>query len=158
MASVEIVDIALAKLDAEQLQGRNIEVPKTGSTIESDAIRIVGWVLGRRSPAVAVEVLHDGTVLQKPELDVQRPDVAAAFPEVPSAEQSGFSTTVAVPDIDEFELLVQAVLRDESRVPLGVIRAQQRRSGEGQFSENNVQEDPGPLARFFRQVLGRGGR
>jgi hypothetical protein len=157
MTLVEIVDVALAELNAEQLQGRNIEVPKTGSWIDSDAIRVAGWVLGRRSPAVAVEVVHVGTVLQSAELDVQRPDVADAFPEVSGAEQSGFRTGVIVPDTGESELLVQAVLQDESRVPPGVIRAGQRRSVEEQYSESTVKDQPGPLMRFFRRVLGRGG-
>jgi O-antigen biosynthesis protein len=157
MTLVEIVDVVKTELDAEQLQGRNIEAPKTGSRIDGDTLLVVGWALGRSSPALTVEIVHDGTVMRSAPIDVQRPDITAAFPEVPGAEQSGFRTTVAIPDTGESELFVQAVLRDESRVPLGVIRAQQRRSSEERYSESSVQDRSGPLTRFFRRVLGRGG-
>jgi hypothetical protein len=154
MALIEIVDVALTDLDAEQLRGRNIEVPKTDSRIDSGTIPIIGWVLGRSSPAVTVEVVHNDPVLQNAPIDVQRPDVAAAFPEVPGPERSGFRTTLTVPDTGEGELLVQAVLQEEGRVPLGVVRALQRRSVEERFSECSVQDRSGPFTRFLRRVLG----
>jgi hypothetical protein len=156
MALVEIEDVAKTELDAEQLQGRNIEVPKPGSRADSDTIHVVGWVLGRNSPALTVEVVHDGTVIQSAPIDVRRPDVVAAFPEVPGAEQSGFRTNVTIPDTGENELLVQAVLKDESRVPLGIIRARQSRSGEERYGESSVQDQSGPVTRFLRRVFGRG--
>jgi hypothetical protein len=165
VASIEIVDVIKADLDVGKLQGRNIEVPKTGSRIDGDTIFVVGWVLGRSSPATTVEIVHDGTVLQSAPIDVRRPDVAAAFPDESKAERSGFRTTLAVPNGDESELLVRAVLQGEDLVPLGVIRARQRRSAEEQKSENNVQdrsgplvqERSGPLGRFFRRLSGQGG-
>ena len=130
MSLVEIEDVVKTELEAEQLHGRNIEAPKPGSRVDSGTIHVVGWVLWRNSPALTVEVVHDGTVRQSAPIDVQRPDITAAFPEVPGAEQSGFRTTVAMRDKGESELLVQAVLRDESSVVLDVIRAQQRRGSE----------------------------
>jgi O-antigen biosynthesis protein len=165
MALVEILDVALTELDAEQLRGRNIEVPKAESRIDSDTILIIGWVLGRSSLAPTVEVVHDGTVLQGAELDVQRPDVAAAFPEVPGAEQSGFRTRVAVPNLGEFELLVRAVLQDESTASLGSIRGRQDGIGEATESGSSVQGPSGPKVEerssssegFFRRLFGRGG-
>jgi hypothetical protein len=154
---VEIKDVVKTELDAEQLQGRNIEAPKPGGRVDSTTIHVAGWVLGRNSPALTVEIVHDGTVLQGAPIDVDRPDIVAAFPEVPGAEQSGFRTNVPIPDADEFELLVQAVLQDETTIPLGVIRAQQSRSGEEQYGKS-IRHDrqPGPLARFFQRLLGRG--
>jgi hypothetical protein len=165
MASVEIVDVALGELDNEQLQGRNIEFPKPGRSIDSDTILVIGWVLGCSSPAVTVEIVHDNTVLQSAPIDVQRPDVAAAFSDTSEAEQSGFRTNVAVPNSGDFEVLVRAVLQDEGTVPLGVIRARQCRSDEEQNSGSSVQDRSGPLVqerskpleRFFRRLLGRGG-
>lgn len=157
MTSVEIVDVALTESDAEQLRGRNIEVPKTGSRIDNDTIPIIGWVLGRSSPLVTVEVVHDGRVLQSASIDVRRPDVAAAFTDASEAEQSGFRTTVAVPNTEESELFVQAVFRDESRVPLGIIRARQSGSGKERYSESTVHGQSGALRRFLRRGLGRGG-
>ena len=157
MVSIEVAEVVKTELEAEKLQGRNIEVPKPGSRNDSDAILIVGWVLGRTSPAVAVEIVYDSTVLQSAPVNIQRPDVADAFPEVPGAKQSGFRTTVAVPDTGESELLVQAALQNGSRAPLGVVRVWHNRSGEERSNESNVQDQPGLVTRFFRRVLGRGG-
>jgi hypothetical protein len=159
MALIEIVDVDKAELDAEQLRGRNIEDPKPGSQVDGRAIYVAGWVLGRNSPALTVEVVHDGTIIQSAPINVRRPDIVAAFPGVSGAEQSGFRTHVAVPNSGEFELLVQAVLRDEARVPLGVVRARRRRSEESRYSqdENNARNKSSFLARFFRRVSGRRG-
>jgi hypothetical protein len=157
MALVEILDVAVTELDAQQLRGRNIEAPKADNKIDSETILVIGWVLGRSSPAGTVEVVHDGAVLRSASVNVRRPDVAAAFPNISEAEQSGFSTTAAVPNPGESELLVQAVFQDGSRVPLGVMRVRQHRSHEDQYSESSVQDRSGPVATFFRRVLGRGG-
>jgi hypothetical protein len=164
MTPIEIEDVAKAQLNGEQLHGRNVEAPKMGSLADGDTIRVVGWVVGRSSRALAVEIVHDGTILQSVPVSVQRSDLVEAFPEVPGAEQSGFRTNVAIPNSPEFELLVQAVLHDESRVPLSTIRARQPRGGEEpyevqyeeQYPESNDPGQPGPLTRFFRQLLGRG--
>ncbi len=164
MTPVEIEDVAKAQLNGEQLHGRNVEAPKMGSLADGDTIRVAGWVVGRSSPALAVEIVHDGTILQSVPVRVHRSDLVEAFPKVPGAKQSGFRTNVSIPNSPKFELLVQAVLHDESRVPLGTIRAQQQRGGEEQYEaafetqhpESSGQGWPGPLTRFIRQLLGRG--
>ncbi len=165
MTSVEILDVALSGLDTEHLRGRNIEAPKSQNRINGDSILVVGWVLGRSSPATTVEIVHDGTVLQSAPIDVQRPDVAAAFPDASEAEHGGFRTNVPIPESGEFELLVQAVLQDEDTVPLGLVRARQRggdeetkgeSSGQGR-SRPPVRERTGSPEGFFRRLFGRGG-
>ena len=94
-----------------------------GAQVGSRSVDLLGWVLGRQSPAVAVEVVHEGVVLRRVSLNLPRPDVAAVFPYVPGAERSGYRTTLSLPTIKpEVELLVQAVLQDQSRVPLAFIR------------------------------------
>ena len=67
--------------------------------------------------------MHEDVVLRRVSLNLPRPDVAAVFPSVPGAERSGFETTLSFPTIKpELQLLVQAVLQDQSRVSLGLIR------------------------------------
>ena len=82
--------------------------------------------MGRHSPAVAVEVVHRGIVVRRAPVQVRRPDVASAFPEAQAAQRSGFRTRVGMAGMGELELGVQAVLRDQSRVPIGTIRARRR--------------------------------
>jgi glycosyltransferase involved in cell wall biosynthesis len=126
MAVVTAVEVALAEVDSERLLGSNIEAPQPGLRTDGHELDLTGWVLGRHSPAVAVEVMHGGTVVRRAPVEVRRSDVAAAFPEAPAAQRSGFRTRVGVAGMGELELRVQAVLRDQSRVPLGTIRARRR--------------------------------
>jgi hypothetical protein len=165
MTFVEVLDVALSEVDTERLRGRNIEAPKTQSRIDGDTIHVGGWVLGSSNPAVAVEVVHDGKLLQSAPIDAQRPDISDAFPEVPGAEHSGFRANVPVPDLVEFELLVRAMLENEVTVSLGVVRARQRREDEDTKGESSVQGRSKPPVQertessggFFRRLFGRGG-
>src|SRR5438552_1157690 len=116
MALGEIIEVSLFELPGEQLWGRNLEVPQPGSPANGGIIEIIGWVLGRQAPAVAIEVVAEGRVLRREKIDIRRPDVAAHYPEVVGGEQSGFHTWVRVDGISDRELLVQAVLQDHSRV------------------------------------------
>jgi hypothetical protein len=86
MTLVEVLDVALSEVDTEPLGGRNIEAPKPQSRVDGDSILVVGWVLGRSSPVITVEVVHGATVLQSVPIDVPRPDVAAAFPDADDIE------------------------------------------------------------------------
>jgi glycosyltransferase involved in cell wall biosynthesis/peptidoglycan/xylan/chitin deacetylase (PgdA/CDA1 family) len=105
------------------LWGCSIEQPAQSTQVDGRSVELRGWVLGRQSPAVAVEVVHEGVVLRRVSLNFPRPDVAAVFPHVRGAERSGFRTTLSLPTIKpELELLVQAVLQDQSRVRLVFIR------------------------------------
>jgi peptidoglycan/xylan/chitin deacetylase (PgdA/CDA1 family) len=138
---LEIVDISSPERDPERLWGCSIEQPVQGTQVDSRSVDLAGWVLGRQSPAVAVELVHEGVVLRRVSLNFPRPDVAAVFPHVPGAERSGFRTTLSLPTIKpELELLVQAVLQDQSRVPLVFIRTRLC------WSENHDYEEPACLS------------
>ena len=111
----EITAISLAEMDPEELLGRHIDFPVEGSRTEAFAIEIMGWVLAKKSPAVAVEVVADGKVLRRVPVDFPRPDLSDGFPDVPEAASAGFQTRLNLlgmgPDI---ELCVRAVLRSRT--------------------------------------------
>ena len=119
----EITAVSLPEMDAEELVGRHIDFPVQGSRTEAFAFEIMGWVLAKNSPAVAVEVVADGKVLRRVPVDFPRPDLSDGFPDVPEAARAGFQTQLNLlgmgPDI---ELCVRAVSRSRSRIDLGVIR------------------------------------
>jgi glycosyltransferase involved in cell wall biosynthesis len=76
---------------------------------------------------VAVEVVHEGNVVRRVPITIHRPDIEVAFPNVPGAAQSGFRASVSVVGTtQELELRLQAVLKDQSRVPIGAVRARRR--------------------------------
>ena len=119
---VEISAISLSELDHERLWGRYIDSPKPDTHAEVRTLQVVGWVLGKSSPAVDVELIHGGNMLRRTPLNARRPDIAEAF-RVPGAENSGFRITVSVAEaISEFKLEVSAVLQTPSRVSIGVIQ------------------------------------
>jgi len=126
MALIEIEAVSLAEVDSEQLWGCYLDQPRAGSQTDGQVLELVGWVLGRRAPAVALELLHDATVIQRVPLNTLRPDLAQGFPHVPDAVHGGFRTRVSVLGMRTLELQLQAVLRDHSRVPLGTLRAHRR--------------------------------
>src|SRR5438552_18195065 len=126
MAIVEIVDISVTETVPARLRGRNIDTTP-GSKTAGHLTQFSGWVLGRESPAVAVELLNGSNVCRRVRVNIHRPDVAEIYPRVPEAEFSGFKIQMSVLGLTpEIEFLLQAVLKDQSRVPIGVIRAQRR--------------------------------
>src|SRR6266480_1367400 len=126
MAVIEILDISLIETVSARLRGCNIDtVP--GRKIAGHVAQFWGWVLGRESPVVAVELLNGSGVCRRVRVNIHRPDVAAVYPGVPEAEYSGFKIQMSVLGLTpEIEFLLQAVLKNQSRVPFGVIRVQRR--------------------------------
>jgi SAM-dependent methyltransferase len=95
---------------------------------EDDRVEIVGWALGNEVPAVEVEVVADGSIAGRTSLAVDRPDVAEKFPGVAEAATAGFQLELAAKGKGESQLEIFAVLKDDSREPLGriVVKAGKR--------------------------------
>jgi hypothetical protein len=87
MALIEFVAVTLSESDSTRLWGRNLEFPKTASLAEGHTVEIIGWVLGRQSPAVAVEVSAEGRLIQRVPVNIQRSDVAALYPQAGEGER-----------------------------------------------------------------------
>ena len=131
MALIEFTDVTLVPPDAERLWGFHLDYPRSGSIAEAAAVEIRGWVIGRGSRAVAVEVLHQGRTIRRVPIDVSREDVARVYPAAPKSDLSGFLTSLRMVPGVERELEIQAVLQDHSRVPLAGLRVRTRwRAGE----------------------------
>lgn len=124
---IHIQEVALMPPDdPELLWGFNIEAPAIGTKVSSGNLLIGGWVLGKNSRAIKVELIRDGEVIHEIPVNQQRPDVAAVFSGVPVAENSGYAIEweVAVTP-PEAQLSLQAVLADDTRVKMGLIRLQE---------------------------------
>jgi glycosyltransferase involved in cell wall biosynthesis len=126
VALIEFFDVSLAPLDESRLWGFYLDFPKTGSLVEAAAVGIWGWVIGRTSPAVAVEILDEGRVIRRVPIDTVRDDVARVYPAAPKSSVSGFGTTLRMRAGVERDLEVRAVLKDHTRVPLAVLRLRTR--------------------------------
>jgi hypothetical protein len=120
---IEVDSVQLAALDHGLLHGRNFDGPTPGQHANGQPLRLVGWVLGKATPAVAVEIVAAGRLVSRAPVDVERPDLAIAFPDVEGAGTSGFRAPVSVVGAEPFlDLRARAVLQDQRRVLLGTIR------------------------------------
>lgn len=126
MAVVEILDVSLTETVSARLRGRYLRaVPGTLNTAHT--MEITGWVLGRECSAIAVELVNNCNVCRRAAVNIHSPDAAAIYPGVTEAAYSGFSLNVSLLGLTpEVEFLVQAVLKDQNRVPIGMIRARRR--------------------------------
>ena len=122
VALIEFFDVSLAPLDESRLWGFYLDFPKTGTIVEAAAVGIWGWVIGRNSPAVAIEILDEGRVIRRVPIDTVREDVAKVYPAAPKSSLSGFGTILRMRADSERDLDVRAVLKDHARVPLAKLR------------------------------------
>jgi hypothetical protein len=146
---VEIFEVRELPFDHELLWGARIERPQNGHREDTYAVEVQGWVLGRSSVAVAVEVMERGIAVYKVPVQLRHLANEKAFPNVPEAARCGFRIAInAIQLPPEFEILVQAVLADGRRVPLGVVQG--RRAALDLSRESGLQ----PL---MLNTLGRSG-
>lgn len=126
---IEIVDIVPSSIDEcqEFLWGFNIESPKQGTQTATDKIWFVGWLLGKKAPAVAINVMSSGTIIHRITFNQQRGDVAEIYPNIPGVENCGFATEVVLSELPEkAELILQGVFSDITSVTLAVVRVERR--------------------------------
>jgi len=127
MSTTEITHVELYPVDSERLWGFFIDFPTPGSKREVYDFELAGWVLGKHSPVLGIEVCaSDGSVRKIP-VTLPRPDISRHYPHVPLPKDVGFWSPISVIGLpEEFELVVEAVLEDREHVPLGRIGGRHR--------------------------------
>jgi hypothetical protein len=104
-----------------QLRG-HLDAPSSGALLPAHAVTVVGWALGEERGVVAIEFEAGGETVWRAPVGVERPDVAAAFPEH-EAVAPGFETTLNVQELPRGSAVsVLAVFADGSRAPLAGLR------------------------------------
>ncbi|ERT08199.1 sulfotransferase domain protein [Lyngbya aestuarii BL J] len=125
---VEILEIHRAEVDTEALWGFAIDQPKQRSKTNTYTIYVAGWILGKQSKVIEVELLDSGRPLRKAIVGRSRPDVAKQYPQVSEAANSGFQIEVGVIGLPlEGELSIQAIFENQSSVAVGVIKYRRQR-------------------------------
>jgi len=120
-ALVEIVDVSVSQ--PAELHGAFVDEPKPGAVLDAHGVDLLGWVLGERSRATAVEFAMDGKTFWRAAVRAERADLAEAFPDYPDAGTAGFRTTLnLIGTPQDFEIELTAVLKGQRRVPFGMIR------------------------------------
>jgi hypothetical protein len=68
-----------------------LDLPTHRALLPAHAVAVAGWVLDRGSAAEAIEFEHEGELVWRAPVSLDRPDVAEAF--APAPERCGFQTT-----------------------------------------------------------------
>src|SRR5260370_29610141 len=95
MSVIEILNVSLTETVSGRLRGCNIDTAP-GSKIAGHLAQFQGWVLGRASPAVAVELLNGSNVCRRVRVNIHRPDGAAVYPGVRESEYSGYKIQMSL--------------------------------------------------------------
>ena len=119
MSFIEVVEVSIAEPDYDRLWGSSIDLPRRGYRLEGRHVEIAGWVLGKSSPAVGVELVIGGEVVRRSRLNANRPDLAAGFSQVADADHGGFRVELVMPREASAEVEVRSVLRDGTRHRIG---------------------------------------
>lgn len=124
------LDVSMWQPLPDGLVGGFLEAPARGALLPGHAIGVCGWVLGRDARAVAVEFTAGARLLWRTPVNVERSDVAKAFPGEGVAT-SGFQTTLNLLESpSDAAVEVVAVLEDGSRVPFASLAARRADSEE----------------------------
>ncbi|VXD18746.1 hypothetical protein PL8927_610008 [Planktothrix serta PCC 8927] len=110
--------------NSELLWGHHIDAPAVGKLVVSQVL-IGGWVIGKQSQAVVVELIHQGQVIRQIPVGDIRTDVAQSYPDASFSLESGYAALIKVPETQSSsEIQIQVVLADQTCVKLGVIHFQ----------------------------------
>lgn len=126
-AVVSIDEVEVNEGESDYVHGANLDSPRTGFTRDSYGLILEGWILSKKLAVEAVEVLYEERPVACVGLEVERPDIAAGFPEIEGAEHSGYRASVGGLKLaDEFEIVLRAKLENGTRLPLARLRGRRR--------------------------------
>lgn len=118
--SVEVADVILSELPTDYLWGFAIDSPRSYAKFDSSYFLIAGWIIGKKSPVSAIEVLSGSRLLYTIPINQTRLDVAQVYTDINGAENSGFVAKLEISryGLGKHELLLQAVFDDFNRASL----------------------------------------
>jgi hypothetical protein len=123
---VTAVTKLLPKEEFDALWGFGLGSPRLNFVLIGGSITIKGWVLGRRSPVKKVNITFEQELLIEAETGLARPAITQQYPDISGAGNSGFECSVAVVGIPSAaQLAIEAVLEDQSVIPLCAITLKQ---------------------------------
>lgn len=122
--TIKVLDVLFVQSEDSSIQKFVLDSPKPKDEISAADFVISGWVVGRKSQAIAIEIMHEGCLLQTIPINKIRLDVAKAHPRIREAINSGFAARLELAENDTFKkcrLLLQAIFADHDRVDLATL-------------------------------------
>jgi GT2 family glycosyltransferase len=122
---VEILDVEAVEQSGDV--NAVLEAPTIGTVESAYAVIVTGSVVAQHTPAHAVEISADDTHSWRVPINVTRNGAALAGAEATEIATSGFQTAIGALRLrPSFELTVDALLEDETRVPIATVRGRRR--------------------------------
>jgi Sulfotransferase family len=127
MNNTEVTAVERIGPEPEALSGFSIELPAPGTSDKAYNFEFAGWVLGRNSKAVKIELVsNDGPVRCVP-IVYPRLDVARAYPGTPETLPVGFRAPISVVGMTPyFEVRARVVLENGVRADIATIKGKHR--------------------------------
>lgn len=125
--SIRVVDVTLAEPE-DGLRKAHLDNPAVGEELDHNALKIVGWAVGRQSAIESVEVLAAGEVVATTPVQIERPGVAQAYPDTPGSGNAGFRLVVQGSGEGRHELAVRGLVEGKP-APIASIVLEIRRRG-----------------------------
>jgi hypothetical protein len=120
---IEVDSLEIDSLDPTEATAFAIDQPMPGDRSPGLGVEINGWVIGRDGPVRGIRTSRSDQQSIVHPLGVQRPDVAAAYPDYPHAGFSGFSAWVSIdPRGRVWHIDVDTVLADGGTARMARIR------------------------------------
>ena len=123
MASIRIESIESLPAAADWIAGCGIDLPRVNEANEGNILDIGGWVVGRHTNVVRIEILHDTHLLTSMPVLLVRPDVTKHLGLADESLPTGFQlalNTIGLPAA--FQLSVWAWLADGQPVEFAHLR------------------------------------
>ncbi len=126
--------ITIKFLKAEYISGEHsdflrfyLDSPRGGRRYRSDDVEIAGWILGRTSSVIAVEVRANGRLVDRLPVNQPRLDVAADYSDHPDAPLSGFASHVDLTGLEsDVTLELAAVFANDRSAVMATLLARRR--------------------------------
>jgi hypothetical protein len=138
-AGVEILDVSATEPVSDQLWHFSLVGPSPGaqqSAAGPYAFDFEGWVLGREQRVDSVDLTFDGLTMQRVMLNARDRDLRDRHPESANQGNQGFYRRVnALRLPTEFELAIDALFEDKSRVRVGRLSGTRSRLPNGPDGE-----------------------
>jgi hypothetical protein len=148
LAAVEILSVSTLDEAPDQLWGASIDRPVEGHRADEAVIHVAAWAIGRSAPAVAVELMSEDKVLLTAPLRTPRPDLLAAFSQVPEAALAGMAVDLDTSGLpEEFEIVFRAVLQNGERHQIGSIAGRKGEQVAEVREAPSLEEEVGALVR-----------
>ena len=120
----KLLAISLSE-DQASFWGCGIDYPQVGELFKPEKLEIKGWVMGKVSPVVEVQFIHEKQIIRQCSVNQLRTDIAQNFPQVTDAENSGFIATVEINSSSCFtELILFAILENNTKIPFATLHLQ----------------------------------